>query len=168
MSRLTPAPAKSWRALDSSLPCRTPPRYIPPTVLAKGGLPGALRLSCFVVGERGRGVLSRWRSDPSSWEIHGHVGQCRLPFSSSPVEESPGKEKVLTHEPSGHDDLQIHTLCCLVFFNWGVHFPMVHSSVLCSWRKPATNSLTLHGLFKALKEELATVPPHGHDKALAL
>lgn len=96
-----------------------------PLVLLKAGLSKALRLSCFVAGEWRQGVLSRWRSDSSSWEIHSRTAQCRPPYALllHLCDEITRKErKFLLMSPV--DILTWKFSPCLVFFNLGGHSSM--------------------------------------------
>lgn len=140
-----------------------------PLVLLKAGLSKALRLSCFVAGEWRQGVLSRWRSDSSSWEIHSRTAQCRPPYALllHLCDEITRKErKFLLMSPV---DILIWKFSpCLFFLTWVGTLQWDHSSVLCCRKKPGINSLTSPGVFKALKKELAALAPHGHEKELAL
>lgn len=95
-----------------------------PLFLLKASLPNALRLSCFMARERRRGVLSRWRSDSSSWEICGGVAQCRLP--SALLLQLCGEitrkgRRFLTTGPV--DTFICKFTPCLFFFHLGVHSP---------------------------------------------
>lgn len=123
-----------------------------PLFLLKAGLPNALRLSCFVAGEWRQGVLSRWRSDSSSWETGSGVTWSRLPSALLLWlcgEITRKGRRFLPMEPV--DMFICKFTPCLFVLIWVCILPWVHSSVLYCWKKPGTNSLNLHGIFKALK-----------------
>jgi len=107
-----------------------------PLFLLKAGLPNAPRLSGFVAGQWRRGVLARWRSDSSSWEIRGRVSRCRLP--SALLLRLCGEliRKGRRFLPMGQWTYSFaNCTLLLIFLIWVCILPCVHSSALYRWKE---------------------------------